>query len=172
MNLASFKGMVPFFTIKTKYEATESASSLVNILVNMSYLSTTRQWTPSHVIHLGNGIVQWKLLIFLHQFLIKVQVLDIKIIEHLATWGISTPELRNLPIIHLLNNHFPNTLSAEVMLTAWHEEELLTELVPLAYSTYVLLLIKKSPVAKLSLHYLLICTCRVFELDSQCIIFW
>lgn len=92
------------FALETKVKVAVLTAPTMIIWVNDCKRSARRQWTPAHVIHLCDGLIQRKLLIlFLHGF-IQAHLFYVNVVHGLLAGGIGTQNLTHLPRIDLLSD--------------------------------------------------------------------
>ena len=113
VNVAAFSWVDMFLTIDAKVMLTVVASAGIFIYLNHSNASTSWNWTPAHVVHISNSILNAKLFILLQHIFVEANSLDVHIIQILATIGIGALNVAYLARVDLCFDHVLEALSAE-----------------------------------------------------------
>ena len=141
--------MVGLLAVEAEVEVAEATRPTVCSLVNVSQLLTARDRAPAHVVHLGDSVLKGHLLVQLREVVVKLQVLDVSIVERLPAATVPTYETGDLSIVNLLDDHRVHALMTEAMGTPREKEELTAKDFSRANATFVQLFIKCSPVSLL-----------------------
>ena len=131
----------------------------------MRQLRARWQRTPAHVVHLSDSIINWQLFILFAVNIIKLQILNVSVIQHFLARGICTRQLGYLALLYFYNNHVFDALFTKVVLTPWHEEKTGAKQVPCADSAIVLLFIKLSAVSQLGHIQVCLRLLSIFKLN-------
>ena len=105
MNEAALARVDLLITVEAKVMFTVLAPS--RILIKLDHSNTATSWngTPAHVVHISNSILHTKVLILIHHPFVKTDSLDIKVIQTLATIGISAIDMAYLSRVDLGFDH-------------------------------------------------------------------
>lgn len=102
------------------------ALSEIRLSLNGSKWFAARKWTPSEVIHLCDGIIEWKLFVFLDIFWVETDIFDIQIIQLFPTGFLCALNMGHVPVLNVISNHSFNARMAEVMFAAWQKEKFIS----------------------------------------------